>query len=105
MKMPSPQPHLSSVLALLAVIGTSAAEGPKPADHAPLVLSEFNVARDGDFLFLPVTLQGKKYLFLIDTGATWNVYDRSLPLGKPKGEVVVEAADGLVKLPDRKSTR
>jgi hypothetical protein len=92
-------PHLSSVLALLVVIGPSRAEKPRPAADAPLVLGQFEVARDGRHLFVPVTLKGTKYLFIIDTGATLTIYDRSMPLGKAKGEVAMEAVDGRVQIP------
>jgi hypothetical protein len=46
-----------------------------PAD---LVLESFDVFNDGDALLLPVDLNGKRYLFLLDTGATATCYDSSL---------------------------
>jgi hypothetical protein len=92
-------PHLSSVLALVVATGLATAEKPQPAADARFILKQFNVARDGEPLFLPVTFKGRKYLFLVDTGATLNCFDRSLPLGKPKGELVAEAPDGPAKIP------
>ena len=49
------------------------------------VLAEFEVAKDGDYLLLPVTIQGKTYSFVVDTGATHHVFDVTLRplLGEP----------------------
>jgi hypothetical protein len=91
--------HLSAALALVLMVAPTAAEGPKPAVDASLVRKQFDIARDGDALLLPVTLKGKKYLFVVDTGANTNFYDRSLPLGRPRGEAMVAGADGPVSLP------
>jgi hypothetical protein len=99
MNMSSPRACQSFALALLVVVGPSTAEGPKPAADIRLVLEEFDVARDGYHLLLPVTFKGKKYRFVVDTGATVNCYDPSLPLGKPKGEVATETLDGCFRIP------
>jgi hypothetical protein len=86
--------HLAVTLALLLL----AAAEPKPAREDKLVLEQFDVARDGPLL-LPVMLQGKKYLFLVDTGATLNIFDTSLPLGKPKATAETAGPDGPITAP------
>lgn len=88
-----PRPFL--LTAALASLLLAAAE-PKPAGKDRLVLEQFDVARGGELLLLPVTLKGKKHLFLVDTGTTLNVYDTSLPLGELKAEGTAEGADGPV---------
>jgi hypothetical protein len=52
------------------------------------------VAGDGDALLLPVTLRGKEYLFLLDTGSAVTTYDVSLPLGQPRRRVRAETPNG-----------
>jgi hypothetical protein len=49
------------------------------------VLAEFDVAKGGDVILLPVRLKGKTYHFAMDTGASLTAYDRSLKplLGQP----------------------
>jgi tetratricopeptide (TPR) repeat protein len=47
---------------------------------------------------VPVRLGGKKYLFLLDTGASWNGFDQSLGLRKPKQTVLVNSFGGKVSL-------
>jgi Aspartyl protease len=83
---------LPAVLILGLLAALSAGQDAKAAK--PQVIEEFDVAHDGDALCVPVTLQGKKYLFLVDTGASHNVFDLSLPLGKPQREVKVGTPQG-----------
>jgi hypothetical protein len=72
--------------------GADAAE-PR-ADIAPdLVLQRFAVKNDGDYLLVPVKIRGKDRLFLMDTGSTVTVVDRSLPLGFPRGVATLIAYD------------
>lgn len=62
-------------LALLTIQTTIVAKtNPKQSN----VLAEISFEKDEGAIFLPVTLEGKKYLFLLDTGASYNVYDLSL---------------------------
>jgi hypothetical protein len=91
-------PRLLLLPATFTFLLVAAAE-PKPAGEDKLVVEQFDVARDGDLLLLPVTLKGKKYLFLVDTGTTLNLYDASLPLGKPKAEDTADGGDGPVTVP------
>jgi hypothetical protein len=62
-------------LALAALPAWLPAEPPQTAIE---VLERFTVAGDGDFLIVPVTLKGKQYPFLVDTGSSTVVYDISL---------------------------
>jgi hypothetical protein len=48
------------------------------------VLEQFKVAGDGDYLIVPVTINGKQYPFMVDTGCGTTTYDVSLrPLMGP----------------------
>jgi hypothetical protein len=86
------------LLACLPLLATlcAAAQDKTPAAKPAAVLAQYDVARDGDSLLLPVTLNGKKYQFLVDTGATLNCFDRSLPLGEPRTTSRIETAAGVV---------
>jgi predicted aspartyl protease len=52
---------------------------------AESVLFEANLEETMDAVLLPVTIEGKSYSFLFDTGSTFTVFDKSLEhlLGKP----------------------
>jgi hypothetical protein len=51
-------------------------------------------------LLLPVKLNGEELLFMLDTGAALNVFDRSLELGESQESATIEAADGSeIELP------
>lgn len=49
------------------------------------LVESFTIARDGDPILLPVSLDGKECLFMLDTGATFHTFDFSLRqyLGSP----------------------
>ena len=68
----------------------------QPQDN--LVLERFPVARGGDVLMIPVRISGRNYQFLLDTGSTRTVCDKTLPLGQPRGEMEIETPEGKVKL-------
>jgi len=48
----------------------------KPADQN--ILAEFEIARGGDSILLPVTFKGKEYVFVLDTGCSHTSFDTSL---------------------------
>ena len=52
----------------------------------PKTLAEFKIAKGGDPILLPVTLKGKRYSFMLDTGCSHTVFDSSFKnvLGKAK---------------------
>jgi len=56
------------------------------------VVERFKVGKDGDALLVPVKVAGKEYLFLVDTGSTMTVFDRTLLAGKPKGDINVHTS-------------
>jgi len=64
------------------------------------VLAEVSFEKDEAAIFVPVTLAGKKYYFLLDTGATYNVYDLSLKkhLGTPLGGSDVGTVSGTASV-------
>ena len=70
---------------------------PLPA-KPPQVLAESPIFADGDGLFLPVHFEGKRYLFVLDTGAARTIYDWSFRarLGDPLDSVPVETPKGYV---------
>src|SRR5262245_15073827 len=63
------------------------------------VVERFKIEKDGNTLLVPVTVSGKEYLFLVDTGATVTTFDRTLLPGKPTGETIVHGAEGDRALP------
>jgi hypothetical protein len=78
----------SGLLAAIVIVNTAweaDAGDPIGTIDPRLILEEFDVAKDGEPLLLPVRFQDKTYLFLVDTGSAYTVYDVSLrPLfGKP----------------------
>ncbi len=46
--------------------------------NEPKVLLSSKVATDGDFLTLPVEMDGKRYSFMVDTGSPYTVFDKYL---------------------------
>jgi hypothetical protein len=86
-----------SLLALALLPMPQATADPKDqAAVAPeLILEQFDIFTDGDALLVPVSLGARKYLFLVDTGASEMVYDTSLPeLGEPIEVIKAKTANG-----------
>jgi hypothetical protein len=81
--------------------GNVLAEPPSLASSADPVLARFPIATDGDLLLVPVTLKGRNYRFLLDTGATNTIYDSSLRqlLGDAVGTAAVETVDRRLSVP------
>ena len=71
-----------------------ASEPPKLPDSA--LIEEFDVYNDGDWLLVPVTIRGKTYSFVLDTGCTSTFLDISLISGNLIDEVPTLGADGNV---------
>lgn len=94
-------PPSRALIASVMILGGAAsllAEEPRRAAQQKNVLARFDIAKDGDFILLPVTFKGATYSFLLDTGSTYNVFDSSLPIADsgtrsrvatPGGEVVM----------------
>ena len=90
---------ISTVLLLLFFAGLFSAsactEKPdNPADSNVLV--QFKIDKNTQDILLPVKFQGREYLFDLDTGASYTLFDISLKdkLGKPKRTVKVETVTG-----------
>ncbi len=89
----NPYQNLAGRLLIFVVVwGVSA----RPAPAGAKLLAEFTVAKGGDPIVLPVTMQGKTYPFLLDTGANRTTFHKSLEplLGEPKETFETETPDG-----------
>jgi hypothetical protein len=75
------------ILALLLAAVSSDQLGASAED--PNIVERFKVETDGNALLVPVTVSGKEYLFLVDTGTTVTQFDRTLLTGKPKHETEI----------------
>jgi hypothetical protein len=75
---------LAAIVSLNMAWAVDAADPVATIDRK-LIVEEFDVAKDGDDLLLPVRFRDKTYLFVLDTGASFTAYDLSLRplLGKP----------------------
>ena len=60
----------------------------------PRVLAEFALEPRADLILLPVRVDGKERNFLLDTGSTVSVFDRSLSSGAPVALVPVDPPSG-----------
>jgi Tfp pilus assembly protein PilF len=74
---------LSLVVLMLASRATAAQEG--SGLDARLILEQFDFDPDASFLQVPVTIHGRAYPFVLDTGAAATLLDTGLKLGAPVG--------------------
>lgn len=67
--------------------------GPRPA-------CQFSISSDGDFLLVPVIIDGVTYQMVLDTGSTRTTYDASLRkhLGRPKRSGTAVVSSGIKKV-------
>ncbi len=88
------------VLTLLALLAIQITVVAKKNLKQSNILAEISFPKDEGAIFLPVTLAGKKYMFILDTGATHNAYDSSLKkyLGSPLGGGDVGTASGTASV-------
>lgn len=65
------------------------------------VLERFPIAKNAYSLVVPVEVEGKRYLFLLDTGASYTVYDKRLRylLGEQLRRLQVETPFGRCTMP------
>lgn len=63
---------------LLAGCGCPNTDLPEQKSTEKCVLERFIVSRDNSYILLPLVIKGKKYDFILDTGAGLTVYDESL---------------------------
>lgn len=86
-------PLLGAVLTAVAIAPVYSAPPPKAS-----IVEEFEFIADDDPLTVPVALRGVEHLFVLDTGATFSIYDKELRphLGARRSKVTSEAADHLI---------
>src|ERR1022692_2723488 len=77
---------------------TPIADGKANDKDAPIVLERFKIGRHGEAILVPVTLNGKAFHFLLDTGANVTVFDSALPLGAAKRKNMVNSPAGPVEI-------
>lgn len=90
---------LAAVLPLLcstATLGQDRAPAIQPAD----IIEQFEIDPDDELLVVPVTIDGRVYPFILDTGTTWNAYDTTLKrhLGPSQEIVRVTTPSGVKTL-------
>jgi hypothetical protein len=86
------------VVSLLAFARIAPCEESSPRIPSDLILERFAVSKNGDPLLVPVTVAQKKYLFVVDTGATITVFDTSIHLGQQLPSRTVDGADGKAEI-------
>src|ERR1700730_15960962 len=88
----------SAVLVLFLLAGPIAAQAEIPALDPELILEQFDIARNGDALLLPITLGARTYHFILDTGANLSAYDKSLLTGRPKKSMQLDTGEGSMSV-------
>ena len=88
--------HLVTPVVLMVAMatGVDARDHRRVSEEPEPPLEEFAVATDGELLLLPVTMDGRTYSFILDTGAALTLYDRSSLLGPPKAIIKVKTKLG-----------
>jgi hypothetical protein len=80
---------LTPLLVLAACVAClrTPASDPPTKNGQPDVLAEFNIAKGGRLITVPLELQEREYLFVLDTGMAYTALDTSLTklLGQPIG--------------------
>jgi hypothetical protein len=91
-------PLRSSLLLLAAIGATVEVRADEPVSTIPpeLVLERFAVNKGGDCLLVPVKIAGKERLFVVDTGCTQTVVDKTIPLGEPRESITANSPQGDV---------
>lgn len=62
------------------------------------VQAKFDIGREGRLIILPVTVAGREYPFVFDTGTSRTVYDSSLAshLGRPRASTGIKEGGGSI---------
>jgi hypothetical protein len=73
----------------------------EPPQATTNVIEQFDIGPHGDGLFVPVDCHGKRYLFLVDTGASNTIFDSSFRslLGDPVVVRDVATAGSAMRIP------
>ncbi len=96
-----------NALRAFAFVGMILTAGPlargQPVDEngtQPDVVAEFDIFDDGDFLLVPLIISGKTYPFILDTGASWVVFDDSLRafLGEPQSRAAARTPSSPIHM-------
>ncbi len=84
----------------LSVLAAELGKKPVEAKNQAGVLAEFKIEKGGRDLLLPLRIHEKECLFVVDTGATYSMFDVSLKrfLGEPVGTVEMKTAAEPVRV-------
>jgi hypothetical protein len=85
-----------AVGAVPLVLSLARTQPPPPPTFSDAPLARFRRAGRGGPVMVPVTIEGKTYSFIVDTGATHTLYDVALAplLGAPVGRSSATTVDG-----------
>jgi hypothetical protein len=85
---------------LFVVVLRGEVHGQEASQSTARVVAEFDISRHAGFLSLPVELNGKKYRFLLDTGASQTAFDLSFQdeLGEPIDTIDVATGGSDLRL-------
>ncbi len=95
---------LLPLLLLSVTVFCSCLERGEPAAQladAEEVIERFSIPKDSSLILLPATIKEKRYRLVLDTGASWTVYDKPLwsLLGKTKALQKIENARKNITVP------
>jgi hypothetical protein len=83
-------------LLLAAMARAQAPAAPIPADE---IIARFEIGIDGDAVYLPVNVGNTTCLFLLDTGASYTIFDLTLLSTPPTGSLRERAPTGQFSTP------
>lgn len=91
-----PHPAILAVALALLVTADSSGQEPQASIRPSDIIEQFDIDPDGDLLIVPVTIDRKRYPFILDTGTTLNAYDTLLRshLGPVQQVIDVSTASG-----------
>ena len=76
----------------LLIASAAVLQSPALADD-PNIVERFDFEMNGDYILVPVRMDGKESLFVVDTGSTWTIFDKSLLSFEPKGQMTVDGSE------------
>jgi hypothetical protein len=90
---------LRAVMLLCLFVAPSSAQDPPSAESDGQIIERFLIQKGDDGLFVPVRVNGNTVDFLLDTGCTYTVFDRSLTSGASVGSQRARGAEDAVDVP------
>jgi hypothetical protein len=100
--MPRNCDRMALILCVLSLLSDSFASGQEltSSTHTSKVLAEFDVAKYGDVLLLPVTLGDHRLQFLVSTNSTHTIFDSRLRavLDRPVDDAFANTSEGRRKI-------